>query len=89
MLIRWIIILIVLFFLFRLLRRVFSSSKLPDRNPPREIQDEMVQDPVCKVYLPKRLAIILNSTNGVHYYFCSTQCREKFIQEAKGRSSTK
>ncbi len=89
MLIRWIIIIITGFFLFRLLRRIFSSPKLPERNPPREIQDEMVQDPVCKVYLPKRQAKILNSPKGIHYYFCSTQCREKFIKEAKDRSSTK
>jgi YHS domain-containing protein len=88
MLIRWIIILIVGFFLLRFLRRFLSSPNLPERNPPREIQDEMVQDPVCKVYLPKRQAKVLNSANGIQYYFCSAECREKFIQEAKDRSST-
>ncbi len=70
------------------LKRFLSSPKLPKRNPPQEIQDEMVQDPVCKVYLPKRQAVVLKSPNGMNYYFCSTQCREKFIKEAKARSST-
>ncbi|MBI4767839.1 MAG: YHS domain-containing protein [Deltaproteobacteria bacterium] len=47
----------------------------------------MVQDPVCKVYLPKRQANVLKSPKGVYYYFCSTQCREKFIKEVKNRGS--
>jgi YHS domain-containing protein len=87
MLIKWIIIILVGFFLLRFLRRFLASPKLPERNPPREIQDEMVQDPVCQVYLPKRQAKVLNSTKG-DYYFCSTQCRKKFIQEANDRSAT-
>ena len=88
MLFRWIILLLVGYLIYRFLRGVLSSPKLPKRNPPQEIQDEMVQDPVCKVYLPKRQAKVLNSTKGVNYYFCSTQCREKFIKEAKDRGST-
>ena len=91
MLIRWIIILVVVFFLFRFLRRLFSSTKLPERKPPREIQDEMVQDPVCKVYLPKRQAIVLDGGGGVRYYFCSTECRDKFVnsQPPPGDDTTK
>jgi YHS domain-containing protein len=84
---RWIIILFVGLVVYRYLRRFLASPKLPKRNPPQEIQDEMVQDPACKVYLPKRQAKVLNTSNGMNYYFCSTQCREKFIKEAKGRSS--
>jgi YHS domain-containing protein len=48
----------------------------------------MVQDPVCTVYLPKRQALILHSSNGIHYYFCSQECREKFIEQAKQQSSS-
>jgi YHS domain-containing protein len=87
MLFRWIIIFIIGLLVYRYLKRFLSAPKLPERNPPQEIQDEMVQDPVCKVYLPKRQAKVLNSTGGINYYFCSTQCREKFIEEAKDRSS--
>jgi len=87
MLFRWIILLLVGYLIYRFLRGVLTSSKQPKRTPPQEIQDEMVQDPVCKVYLPKRQAKIINNTNGINYYFCSTRCREKFIQEAKDRGS--
>jgi YHS domain-containing protein len=47
----------------------------------------MVQDPVCQVYLPKRQAVVLNDPKGENYYFCSVQCRDKFIQEKKRKSS--
>ncbi len=88
MLFRWIILLLVGYLLYRFFRRFLSSPKLPKRKPPEEIQDEMVQDPVCKVYLPKRQALILNRPNGENEYFCSTQCREKFIEQAKQQSSS-
>ena len=88
MLFRWIIIFFVIFLVYRYLKRFLSSPKLPKRNPPQEIQDEMVQDPVCNVYLPKRQAVVLKSADGINYYFCSSQCREKFVKEAKERNST-
>ena len=61
---RWIIILIVGYLVYRFLRGFLPPPKLPKRNPPQEIQDEMVQDPVCKVYLPKRQALVLNGPEG-------------------------
>ncbi|MBI5605421.1 MAG: YHS domain-containing protein [Deltaproteobacteria bacterium] len=39
----------------------------------------MVQDPVCKVYLPKRQAVVFNDSKGEMHYFCSTLCRDKYI----------
>ena len=84
---RWIIIFLVGYLVYRFLRGFLSSPKLPRKNPPQEIQDEMVQDPVCKVYLPKRQAVVLNDPGGEIHYFCSTQCREKFIKEKKQKTS--
>lgn len=84
---RWIILFMVGYLVYRFLRGLLSPSKLPKRNPPQEIQDEMVQDPVCQVYLPKRQAVVLNDPKGENYYFCSVQCRDKFIQEKKRKSS--
>jgi len=88
MLFRWIILLLVGYLVYRFFRRFLSSPKPPKKNPPQEIQDEMVQDPVCKVYLPKRQALTLNGPNGKNEYFCSTECREKFIEQAKQQSSS-
>ncbi len=80
---RWIIVLAIGYFVYRFLRGFLASPRLPKRNPPQEIQDEMVQDPVCKVYLPKRQALTLNGQKGGNHYFCSTQCRDKFIEDQK------
>ena len=41
------------------------------------IVDEMVQDPVCKLYIPKRDAVTAVHS-GTTYYFCSKGCLEKF-----------
>ncbi len=76
---RWIILFIVGYLIYRFLRRFLSSPQLPKKNPPQEIQDEMVQDPVCKVYLPKRQAVVFNDSKGEMHYFCSTLCRDKYI----------
>jgi len=43
---------------------------------PRPVS-EMVQDPVCKIYVPKREALTAEQ-DGATYYFCSKECRQKF-----------
>ncbi len=87
--IRWLILLIVGYLVYRYLKGVLTSPKIPRRDPPKEIQDEMVQDPVCKVYLPKRQAVILTGSDGMIHYFCSSQCRDTFIKQAKKKASSR
>lgn len=53
---------------------VHKSSAPP---PPSGLVSEMVQDPVCKVYIPKDSALSLTSS-GTKYYFCSRECMDKF-----------
>lgn len=60
-------------------RRTYNSDRQQGK-----IDDVMVKDPYCNVYFPKR--------NGIHYrldgedlYFCSEQCKAKFI-EMKSKS---
>jgi Cu+-exporting ATPase len=40
----------------------------------------MVQDPVCKVYVPKTNSLT-TVRSGATYYFCSKECLEKFKSE--------
>ena len=56
------------------IRFIASHQNLNGQN---EIEDIMVQDPVCKVYFPKRDACPLN-VNGETIYFCSMECRDKY-----------
>ena len=41
------------------------------------VGEEMVQDPVCKSYVPLSSAITL-TTPGGRVYFCSNECRDKY-----------
>ncbi len=47
-------------------------------HPP--IDDVMVKDPVCGIYFPRREAVALKH-NGQVYLFCSTDCRDRFLEE--------
>ena len=53
-----------------------ERTRGPSRPPP-PITDELVQDPVCGVYCPKRDALSLKR-QGKTYYFCSDKCRQEF-----------
>lgn len=46
-----------------------------------EIDDIMVKDPVCNVYIPKREGIHLHRHNE-DLYFCSRECRDKYINRS-------
>ena len=61
------------------LRKVLKTgSKQTGKQPP--ITDELVQDPVCGIYCPKRDALSLNR-QGKTYYFCSDKCRQEFKEK--------
>jgi len=52
------------------------------RQPKRSVRDEeeMVQDPVCKSYVPLSDALKVRSRQGV-VYFCGPECKEKFFAD--------
>lgn len=67
---------------FRLLKswilRHITFSQTGTNQPPGEIDDIMIQDPVCQVYFPKRSGVHLRQ-NGKDLYFCSPECRQQYI----------
>jgi len=77
------IFLILLGYLGYKLARKISRLFIPPAGspPPRdEVQgDALVQDPVCKTFIPRREALKA-SQNGKDYYFCSEGCRKRFLQ---------
>ena len=46
---------------------------------PEVEKEELVQDPVCKVFIPRRNALVVRK-DGENYYFCSEGCRKKFLR---------
>lgn len=78
-----ILILIGLFYLlFRLLIGAGKGSRerLRDKahDQERTSQDVLMEDPVCRTLIPTRQAITWTN-NGKILYFCSDDCRSKFI----------
>jgi len=52
-----------------------------NEKPKSESTSRMVKDPVCGMYLDPRLAIRLEDRKGVSY-FCSEECRSKYLAAA-------
>ena len=67
----------------RLLRSLGIMSQQIDRSgQSRQLRpvDELVQDPVCKLYISRREAIVLGGQGGP-LYFCSEKCRDHYVQQ--------
>jgi len=47
--------------------------------------DVMVKDPMCQAYFPRRNGVPLR-IGGIDYLFCSTACRDRFLEEHRGGS---
>ncbi|MGV1100905.1 TRASH domain protein [Thiovibrio sp. JS02] len=82
-------ILILGFLLYVLYRLLTGAKKIrrsgPAPSPPGKgcgqepaCHDVLVQDPVCRIYVPKGQAVMLQSDDKT-VYFCSDKCREVFL----------
>jgi len=83
-LIRLIVFIILCYILYRLVKSlVLPSPKKPGKPSIRSnetITDEMIMDPYCHVYIPKKEAITAKIA-GETIYFCSKECKEKYLKE--------
>jgi len=79
---RLLILFALIFLAYRALKSWFHQN-VPLQPPVggtngRVVEDEMIKDPVCSVYFPKRDGLRLHK-DGQDIYFCSEQCRDKFV----------
>ena len=74
-------LLAVLYFLLRRALREFKGQGQPERLSPGK--DQMVQDPVCRVFVPRGVAVT-EDIGGQIYYFCSRSCAHKFQEQLAG-----
>ena len=69
------------------------SYEAPGKNPAAEIQTsgELHKDPACGTFVLSNTAYTM-ADDGITYYFCSKDCREKFHAERRknkwGKSTT-
>ncbi len=84
---RFIITLLLMYLFYRLVKAILSpkgkSTRFPRHKPSgNKVIDEMVKDPVCGVYVPKREALSV-SYRGETIYFCSPQCQQRYLEAKK------
>jgi len=70
----------IIFKFIRLYQTLIKKSKAPPQQ--KQISGIMVKDEVCNTYLPKEDAI-KEIVEGKEYFFCSKECRQKFLEERK------
>ena len=72
---------LILGFLLYLVFRLLTGGKKPVEKVSNSVpkpHDVLVEDPICKVCIPKKQAIVFND-EGKDTYFCSQECCEQFI----------
>jgi YHS domain-containing protein len=74
---RLILALILLGILYWVVRRALFSLR-GQKGRPEEGGEEMVQDPVCRCYVPKKQAYSV-SYKGKQVFFCSEECFKKYM----------
>ncbi|MDY7034581.1 MAG: YHS domain-containing protein [Thermodesulfobacteriota bacterium] len=79
---RLLIFIILAYLLYSVLKKFLGSSKEINRGRGGGVIDEMVQDPVCKTYIPHREAV-KRVIEGQEFFFCSNECASKFESEMK------
>ena len=88
--IRFVIFALLCYILYRLIKSLalpsprksgepFRKPGKPFTQSPQVITDEMVIDPHCHVYIPKREALTAK-IEGETVYFCSKECKKKYLQ---------
>ncbi|MEE9911399.1 MAG: hypothetical protein K4571_06705 [Deltaproteobacteria bacterium] len=85
MIIKLLVILVLLYVGYRvvvMLRRVKSQDVEGRRvdTPPKG--EDLVQDPLCRTYVPKSQAYV-KEIDGQDQYFCSSECCEKYLSGKK------
>jgi len=69
--------------LYTLLRGLIKSAS-PNRKRANQSAEpeELVQDPCCQTYIPKRLAI-RKTVAGKQCYFCNQDCLHTFLKNSR------
>ena len=77
--------LLLLAFLFYLaflairIYRLMTQRRKPSTGP-RPLRGEMVKDDICNTYISKDEAL-REVRDGREYFFCSVECRRKFLEQ--------
>ena len=80
--IKFLVLIFLVFFIYRAVRRYMPLGQKTEQSPGEGSVDEMVQDPSCMTYIPRRGAQ-RKVVGGKEFFFCSKECAEKFENDMK------
>jgi hypothetical protein len=77
------VVAILVFLILRASIRAFAAGVRGTRidAPARRARDELVKDPVCETYIPRRKAVA-RGTGAATRYFCSASCADRYASRA-------
>ncbi len=81
--IRFLWYLLVGFLILKLIQALRGMLKPPRRSANQDLGgkgEKMVRDPQCGTYVPQSEALS-ETVAGKTHYFCSPECREKFLSK--------
>jgi uncharacterized protein len=80
---RLILLVLLLLLLYTILRYLIKGVLVYRKISGKESEpEELVQDPYCQTYIPRRTAV-RKRVEGRDYYFCNKECLRKFLEEKK------
>ena len=82
--VKFLVLIFLVFLIYRAVRRYMTLGKKTEQSPGEGSVDEMVQDPSCMTYIPRRSAQ-RKVVGGKEFFFCSKECAEKFQKEMKAQ----
>lgn len=78
--IRLILIAAAIYLIYKIFWKKKPKTPFSSRSRETGHEDVLVQDPCCKSYVPRGQAISLKH-GGETLYFCSPECRERFLSK--------
>ncbi len=82
-LITYAILAYVIYLVIRFFQNLGRAIRPPAPPSQPRISGAMVKDEACGIYVPKETAI-REVIDGEEHFFCSKECRKKFLEERKG-----
>ena len=74
-------LLMLFYYLIRkAIREIELDARLPNEQEGLKTRNQMVQDPVCRVFIPRGTAI-KDEIGGQTYFFCSRDCATLFEKQ--------
>jgi len=77
----YLFIIYMVYLLYRFFKALSRATK-SQGSSRKKLSGLMVKDEYCNTYLPKEDAIRQN-IDGKEYFFCSEECRQKFLHSSK------